>query len=534
MTDELRAEGHPHDLRTTSVIPPNGHERNCMSISNLLKAAVLAIAFCAGNVSLQAQTVRDLDLELGPDEVITLGQALEIAVANNIEMKRAFYSLMDADEQVRIAWSEVLPSISTSANYTRNIEVPINFLPAEFFGGEPGELIPVAFGTDNNWIGGVTVSQNIFRGEAIVGISSSSLFRLAREEGLRATMQQVVTETRKAYYGVLMAREQLRLVESSVNRIQENLEEARSRFGAGLADEYDVLRLEVQLANLQPQIRQAEDEYEQAFRGLKFLMGLPVEMPFRLAGDLFLFDILSEESDSPENMNLKQIDRLTPLPSLQSGEAPEQVGRIMEERRGDLRVLDLEGRLKEREILAIRTRFLPEITADYSMQWISAQPGGPVFFQDAHRYQTLGVTLRFSVFEGFRRRAELNRALIERKEISERRYSAEQAARNEYETAVENLARIFDTASARWRALEQARRGYEIALRREEEGLGSRLEVTEAELQVREAEINYSQMVYDYLVAKADYDFALGLVPLVDRSGAGHESVSVPADNRSR
>src|SRR5690606_2338201 len=105
--------------------------------------------------------------------------------------------------------------------------------PAEFFGGEPGELIPVAFGTDNNWIGGVTVSQNIFRGEAIVGISSSSLFRLAREEGLRATMQQVVTETRKAYYGVLMAREQLRLVESSVNRIQENLEEARSRFGAG-------------------------------------------------------------------------------------------------------------------------------------------------------------------------------------------------------------------------------------------------------------------------------------------------------------
>lgn len=81
---------------------------------------------------------------------------------------------------------------------------------------------------------------------------------------------------------------------------------------------------------------------------------------------------------------------------------------------------------------------------------------------------------------------------------------------------MENLERIFETAQAREQALDQATRGYDIAQQRFESGLGSQLEVTEAELQVREAELNYSQMVFEFLTTKADYDFALGLVPMAD------------------
>lgn len=482
-----------------------------LKILFLLFAVFLTVSF---SLPVQAQTTTEFELD--PDEVMSLEQAIDISVANNTDIKRALLSVMDADEQVRIAWSEVMPNVSTSATYTRNLEIPVNFLPAEFFGGEAGELIPVAFGTDNNWTGGVTVSQNIFRGEAIVGISSSALYKSAQQENLRATLQQVVTETRKAYYRVLVAEEQLRLQQATVQRIRQNLEENQKRYQAGLVDEYDVLRLEVQLSNQQPLIREAEYNVEQAYRDLKQLLGIPVDMPFKSAGNLNQFDILSEVAAVPENESLKKIDRFTSLPPSDDRE----VVSTMREQRGDLRMLDVQDELKDREILAIKSRFLPTVTADYNLRWTSAQAGAPVFFEDARRYQTIALTVSLPLFEGFQRRAILSRAFIEKKDIREQQEATERAAKNEYESAKENLDRLFETAAARQKALEQARRGYEIALQRYNEGIGAQIEVNEAELEVREAELNYAQMVFDYLSAKADYDFALGLVPKADQVGS--------------
>ncbi|MGF1670044.1 MAG: TolC family protein, partial [Balneolaceae bacterium] len=119
------------------------------------------------------------------------------------------------------------------------------------------------------------------------------------------------------------------------------------------------------------------------------------------------------------------------------------------------------------------------------------------------------------IFQGFKRWAEVNRAIIEKKDINQQQMFAEQLALNEYQTSVETLNRLFDTSEARKSAISQAKRGYEIALKRFQSGMGSQLEITEAELQVREAELNYALLVYNYLNAKADYDRILGMVPMI-------------------
>ena len=89
-------------------------------------------------------------------------------------------------------------------------------------------------------------------------------------------------------------------------------------------------------------------------------------------------------------------------------------------------------------------------------------------------------------------------------------------AQNEITTARENLNQVFETAQARQEALEQAQRGYEIAKSRFDNGLGTQLDLTEAELQVRQAELNYASLIYNYLTAKARYDLATGQVPFID------------------
>ncbi|HBQ59038.1 MAG TPA: hypothetical protein DD671_05285, partial [Balneolaceae bacterium] len=80
---------------------------------------------------LPAQSSRTIADTLG--KTIDLKQSIQIALANNTQMKRSLLSVRDADQQIQNAWSNVMPDISASANYTRNLEVPVNFIPAVIF-----------------------------------------------------------------------------------------------------------------------------------------------------------------------------------------------------------------------------------------------------------------------------------------------------------------------------------------------------------------------------------------------------------------
>lgn len=454
------------------------------------------------------------EIELIEDYELTLEEAIQLAVANSPQIKRALLSIDDADQLVKYAYGDVFPEISSSVNYTRNMEIPVTYIPAQLFDptAPAGTLAPVQFGTDNNWQGGFTVNQTLFKGETIVALSTAAIFKTVQEENYRATSQQVITQTRIAYYQVLAIKEQLRLQESQINRLEQNLSENQARQRAGLVDSYDVLRIEVQLSNQRPQLIEAEYAVDEAYRNLKVVMGLPLQLSFEVQGSLNEFDILTSESSTPENEQIKRVDQLNPFTfEKRVSEVPD-----IDLRRGDLRLLDASLNLTEKEAMATKSSFLPTLSATYNLQWNSAEPGSPNFFQDANRFQTLGINLSLPLFQGFKRVVDVERVIIKRKDLEEQRRATSLMAQNEVASSSEDLNMAFETASSRKIALKQAQEGYERSLKRLENGLGSQIEVTEAEVQVRQAEVNYALMVFNYLTAKAQYDLATGIVPFVD------------------
>ena len=477
-------------------------------IRKTLLWAFFAVSLATSGTAL-AQTEQT---DLISDFELTLDESIRMAVANSPQIKRALLSVDDAEELVRIAYGEIYPDITSSVNYTRNMEIPVTYVPGEFFGGAPGSLIPVEFGTDNNWQGGFTVNQTLFRGETIVGLSSATVFRTVQEENLRAVSQQVITQTRLAYYAVLAAYERLRLEEAQVARLEENLAENKSRQAAGLLDSYDVLSIEVQLANQRPALIEAEHGVDEAYRNLKLTMGVPLKFDFSVKGNLNEFDILSPEANAGVNDEIKEIDQMTPFVFQETVlDTSEIVGS-----RGDLRLIDATIALNDKEETAVKSRFLPELNATYNLQWSAAQAGAPQPFENSNRFQTIGLNLSLPIFQGFKRMADVQRVQIARKDLEEQKREVELFAQNEIASAIEGLNIAFETAEARKIALEQAREGYDRALKRFENGLGSQIEVTDADVQVRQAEVNYALMVYQYLNAKAQYDLATGKVPFVD------------------
>ncbi|MFV1882898.1 MAG: TolC family protein [Balneola sp.] len=466
--------------------------------------AVLIIgAFLFGNVHAQTQ-----ETELISDYELTLDEAIKIAVANSPQVKRALLSVEDAGELVKIAYSEIYPNISSSATYSRDIEPQVFFIT-----DSTGNVNQLQVGADNSWQASISVSQTLFRGETIVGLSSATVFKTVQEENLRATTQQLITQTRIAYYSVLAALEQLRLQETQIKRLEQNLKENEARQKAGLVDEYAVLSLRVQLSNQKPQLIEAEYAVEEAYRVLKITLGLPLKFEFDVLGNLNEFDILGDGTNQAVNGHIALVDQMNPY--IFQKEGFDSLG--LELTRGDLRILDASLALNQKEITATKSRFLPTITASYNLSWNSPDPDPIEFFPDPRvRFQTLGVNVSLPLFQGFKRIADVQRVQIARKDLEEQKRAVMLNAQNEVASASEDLNRAFETAEARKIALQQATEGYERAQKRLENGLGSQLEVTDAEVQVRQAEVNYALMVYQYLTAKAQYDLATGKVPYVD------------------
>lgn len=479
-------------------------------------ALILCLSLIAGRGMAQDYPVEADAIEDTLSQTLDLRQTIQIALANNTDMKRALLSIRNADQDVRSAWSNVMPDVAVSGNYTRNLEVPVNFIPEIVFDpeGDPDNLVPVAFGTDNNWSGGLTVSQTIFNGQAFVGISTSELFKAAQSENLRATSQGIVTQTRIAYYQALVAKEDLRLIQSQIERVKENLEDTRRRYEQGFVDEYAVMQLEVQLSNLEPQRTNAEFAVENAHQELLDVMGLPVQLSIEIKGDLSSFNVRSNTTEEMANRELKTIDRITPLRLRQDSAMTQQAMEL----RGDLRMLKVQKDLRGKELDARRSLYLPNVTATYNLQWTAAQPGTPVFFgteDQRSRSQTFMVGVQVPIFQGFSRDAAIQQAKIQVRDTQLQLYQARQTANKEILSAIQGVREAMQTSESLVRALEQAERGYERALLRYQNGLGSQQEVTDAQLQLREAESNYARMVSSYLTAKAQYDQAVGQVPFV-------------------
>ena len=147
---------------------------------------------------------------------------------------------------------------------------------------------------------------------------------------------------------------------------------------------------------------------------------------------------------------------------------------------------------------------------------MAAEPDSPTFFENSARFQTIGLRFSMPLFNGWERMSNLQRVQISKKDLMLQQLQAQENASHQVQSTIEQVYESFETAQARKEAVEQASEGYNRAQIRLDNGLGSTLELTEALIQVRQAELNYAQTVFNYLMAKASYDLAIGRVPLID------------------
>jgi outer membrane protein TolC len=412
-----------------------------------------------------------------------------------------------------------MPTVNFNASYTRNLDIPTNFLPAIIFDpeAEPGELIGVQFGSDNQWFAQARADQPLFNAAAFLGVGAAGRFEQLQQEMVRGQAQQVATQTRLRYYDVLLASEQLRLTENSLERVEQVLEETKKMNEAGTASNYDVLRLEVERSNLEPNVARSRNAMEAARRALAVTMGRETLEGVELVGSLLTVKLPVLPEREPVVLGEATTDLLLERGVMGEMLPVNEVLEIATTKRSDLEQLRLTKELRQTERKVEMSQYLPKVSLFGTWTKAGQGNGDLTFFGDQnYSARAVGVEVSMPLFSGFQRPARVRRLGAVVEQVEAQLELARDQAMNDVRTLHDAAVEAYDRAAAQRRAVDQATRGYDIARQEYRAGTGSQLQVTDAELALRQSEFNYAQSVYDYLTAQAQLDAAIGVVPLVD------------------
>ena len=475
----------------------------------LVAGFALGFALVLGAAPLAAQQAQP--------ETLGLREVVRQVLDRSREIRQARYALDEAEERVSEAWGGIYPTVDLSANYVRNVSPSVSFMPAIFFDDNagPNDFVPVQFGADNIWGTSIDVDQPLLNARAFIGVGAAGRYRSLQDEVLRSRTESVVTRVRMGYYQLLLAQEQERLIENSVRRVRESLGQAKALQRAGLVPEYDVLRLEVELANLEPNLRRATNAIAQARRQLAVELDRGDAETLRVAGSLADMNLVDLEANSADNREILEFGGV---------EVSVDVDALVQTAlatRSDIRQLELTEDLRRTELRLEQIEYFPTVNVFGSYTINAQQNGNPQFFGSPRAYgRSVGLRVSLPVFNGFQRESRIDqKQAVLRSAQSQTRLATDMAAA-ELRTLAEQVEESLLRSRGQQLAVQQAQRGFEIVSAQHREGLSSQLELTDAEVALRQSEFNYAQAVFDHLAARARLDEAAGRVPMVDGGGA--------------
>jgi len=468
---------------------------------------VILLLFLTGVGALSAQS---------SGEVLTLEEAVGRTLEGSREVRDARLAVEGARQGMTEARGRLLPRVDLTLRYTRNLTPPATFLPTILFDptAAPDDVTRVQFGLDNVWTGALVLEQPLWEGRALAGVRAAARLADLRAEELRAREQEAVTATRLRFYDLLLARERESLLHESIERVQASLRQTRALEAEGLASEYEVLRLEVELANLEPLLDRAVNEQRVARRALRVAMGEePESAEIVPSGSLSRMVLDDLGGNAPDDRAL--LDFMGTDPSA----GADVLLAVAREDQATLRQLRLEEQLRRTELLAERSDRLPRVSLFGSYDVQAQQDGTPTFFGGGGRGygRMVGVQVSVPLFTGFQRRARAEQARTELRRTEVRMDLVEGDTEAQLRSLVEGVAEARSRARGQSRAVAQAERGYRIIWGQFSEGLASRLEVTDAEVALRRSATNYAEAVHAYLTARARLDALVGRVPGVDQ-----------------
>ena len=444
-----------------------------MKLKNLFFALVTLV--CVTAVSVQAQE----NVEAAPAAqqdaplVLTLEQALEIALSENPTVKIADKTIEAKKYAKRGTYAALWPDISASGAWQHNIQKPTFHIM--------GQTMKV--GTMNNVNAGVTAAMPLVNAQLWKSLKLSAMDVELAVEQARSSRIDMIEQVSKAFYQVLLAKDSYNVYKRVYDNAVENHKIVEKRYAVGQVSEYDFIRSQVTVSNAEPNVFGAENSVVLALWQLKALLGVDLDMNVDCAGSLADYEV-----DMTSQINMD--------------------GTLAEN--SAMRQLDIQERMLEQALKLKRAANLPSLAASINYQFTAMDESFALAHYRWNPSSTAALSLSIPIFSGGKRRADINQAKIDLSNIQLQRENTERQLRTAIMSYYSNMQTNLKQYHASSQNIATAKRGYDISVKRYEVGGGTLVDVDNSQLAYTQAELSRSTSIYEYLINKVSMEKIMG------------------------
>lgn len=440
--------------------------------SRTIKKIILILTTFWFSFSLVAETL-NLDLQT----------ARQIALENNPSLKLAREGVQKSSKQVMEARANLLPTFSAFSSLQHAWELPtmiLNLPPA--MGGQQ----KFKMGTENNIVYGINYEQLLFTGGMIWnGYQISKLAYNIAESQLRAVEQSVLNDVTSAYYGVLFMRSAIEVSNESLQSAEENLSQVTKYFNVGKSSKFDVLRAEVQVANMKPIVVSAKNNLKLAESRLRMVLGIS------------------------ESIEINYIEKLEIIYSELTEKSLEELISIALSSRPEIAILNKQKNIAQKQVSISKAAFVPTVALGTAYQYQGMRDDFNFTGDDFYKSFNSSLGISIPLFSGMKNSAKYQQAKIAVKESEHQAESLINGIKLEVKGAYFTMQEALEKVQTQQKTIEQAKEAQRLARLMYSEGSSTQLDVLNASLAVQQAQMNYQQSLLEYNIALSNLKKAI-------------------------
>jgi len=438
---------------------------------HLNKNLLILVFFLFPSCFLSAQKTDSLPLL----QDATLQNCIEYAIQHNPDVQNAQINEAVTETQIQSKLADWYPQINFTYNLQHNFQ-----LPTFNFNGNLSHS-----GTYNTSGANIALTQNIFNRDVLLASRTSKDVRLSASENTETQKINLASSVSKAFYDLILTKQQLKVTEEDIVRTQQSLKDAYYQYQAGIVDKTDYKRATISLNNAKAQKNFGDESLKSKYAYLKQLMGYPSSKSFDL-----VYDTTQMENevliDTTQTINYNN--------------------------RIEIQQLETRQKLQQYNLQYYKWSFLPNIYAfgNYNLNYLNNKFSK--LYSNSYPNSFAGITLSLPIFQGGKRLQEIKQAQLQLTQAANDIRSYEHQINTQYQDALASYkSNLYNYYSLKDN-LSLANEVYEVIRLQYRSGVKAYLDVITAESDLRTAQINYYNALYQVLSSKIDVMKSLGTI----------------------
>jgi outer membrane protein TolC len=448
-----------------------------------------------------------LSLTIISINALTLEESIDLALENNLLLRSTAEDVIVANEYYREVKSAILPQLSLSGGFLiKGSELPLSYIPParDITGDLSGDAtadekhladvlektvnaqIPSPKSEESNYIAQLKFDQVLYLGGKLTaGIKAAGIYKKLESSKYELEKQNTIFQTTDAFYQGLLAKEALDINRQAFELAEQHFLRVKTMYDQGIVSEFDLIRAELELSKLKPQVQQAENSYllwEESFRQQ---LNLKSDQDIKLDGSIAYKDSETPILDSALD--------------------------TAKENRVELFLARSNTEMREINLRAQRGSFLPNVSLSAEYSGLSKRGEHSIKPNDFITSYQVMIGFQIPIFKGFGNQAktaqakhEYYKATYDYKNLEDK---IELDVRNNYQ----KLLFTKENYQAQKKRIGLAEKGVKIATARYESQVGINLEVLDAQLEYKMARLAYLQSIYELTIAEISLHKAMGL-----------------------